>query len=294
VKNLDIIIPLYNEEDNLLELINSLSSVKDQLKDKLNISLLFVNDGSTDDSLELLKKISWEKKYVKVVSLSKNFGYQIAIAAGIDNSNADYACIIDSDLQDPPSLILDMYNKSLEGFDIVYGKFSQNENDSAFIKSIKNVFNWVIKKTLSTDIYLRDDFIFLSKTVLDTLKSMPEKHRFLREMIDWSGYKSTVLSFDREELYSKSIYTPWRQYLFFVRSILSSSIRPLKLTYILAGLLFLISVISFIKLNMISSTVLFVGAVQIFALGIVSSYIGRLFEQVKGRPLYIVKDKFNF
>ncbi len=295
MKNLDIIIPLFNEEDNILELVNSLNTVKDQLKDKLYVSFIFVNDGSTDESQEILKKISWEQKHVKVLSLSKNFGYQLAVTAGLDNSSADYVCIMDSDMQDPPSLISDMYNKALEGFDIIYGKFLQSENDSFLVKSLKDSFNWLIKKSLNTEMYLHDDFIFLSKDVVDTLKLMPEKHRFLREMIGWSGYKSTVISFDRDEFYTKnSKYSLWRLYLFFIRSVLSYSTRPLKLIYILAVLLAFMSLVSFFKLNMLSSTILFVGAVQVFATGLVSSYIGRIFEQVKGRPIYLIKDKFNF
>lgn len=295
MKNLDIIIPLFNEEDNIFELVNSLNTVRDQLKEKLYVNFIFVNDGSTDESLEILKKISWEQKHVKVISLSKNFGYQLAVTAGLDNSVADYVCIMDSDMQDPPSLISDMYNKALEGFDIIYGKFLQSENDSFLVKSLKDSFNWLIKKSLNTEMYLHDDFIFLSKDVVDTLKLMPEKHRFLREMIGWSGYKSTIISFDRDEFYTKnSKYSLLKLYLLFIRSILSSSTRPLKLIYILAVLLAVMSLTSFFKLNILSSTILFVGAIQVFALGLISSYIGRIFEQVKDRPIYLVKDKFNF
>ncbi len=295
MKTLDIVVPVYNEEDCIEETFKRLCDVKTLLIDKLHVNFLFVNDGSKDSSIDILKKLASDNQFVKVIDFSRNFGHQIAVTAGLENSNADYVAIIDADLQDPPELIVDMYNKSLEGYDIVYGKRLKRENETAFKKITAFGFYRVLNSLCNLDIPTdTGDFRFITKDVVDVLKRMPEHNRFIRGMVPWVGFKSAPIEFNREERFAGETHYPLKAMLrLAANGIFSFSLKPLKLINWLGVFLLLFSLISFFKLNLLSATVLFVGAIQLFAIGIVGVYLGRIYEEVLKRPLYIVKDKYN-
>ena len=292
---LDIIVPVFNEEDCLDEILRRLNGVKDSFKDILDVSFLFVNDGSRDKSADILKAFSEKYDYVKVINFARNFGHQIAVTAGINNTKADYVAIIDADLQDPPELIVDMYKKSLEGYDIVYGKRLKRDKETAFKKLTAYGFYRVLNYMCNLDIPKdTGDFRLITKKVVEVLKNMPEHNRFIRGMVPWVGFKSAPVEFNREERYAGETHYPLKAMIKLAsNAIFSFSTKPLVMINYLAGLVLLLSIFSFLKLNLISATILFVGSLQLLAIGIVGAYIGRIYEEAKGRPLYTIKDKFN-
>lgn len=292
---LDIIVPVFNEEDCLDEILRRLNGVKDSFKDILDVSFLFVNDGSRDKSADILKAFSEKYDYVKVINFARNFGHQIAVTAGINNTNADYVAIIDADLQDPPELIVDMYKKSLEGYDIVYGKRLKRDKETAFKKLTAFGFYRVLNYMCNLDIPKdTGDFRLITKKVVEVLKNMPEHNRFIRGMVPWVGFKSAPVEFNREERYAGETHYPLKAMIKLAsNAIFSFSTKPLVMINYLAGFVLLLSIFSFLRLNLISATILFVGSLQLLAIGIVGAYIGRIYEEAKGRPLYTIKDKFN-
>lgn len=292
---LDIIVPVFNEEDCLDEILRRLNGVKDSFKNILDVSFLFVNDGSRDKSADILKAFSEKYDYVKVINFARNFGHQIAVTAGINNTNADYVAIIDADLQDPPELIVDMYKKSLEGYDIVYGKRLKRDKETAFKKLTAFGFYRVLNYMCNLDIPKdTGDFRLITKKVVEVLKNMPEHNRFIRGMVPWVGFKSAPVEFNREERYAGETHYPLKAMIKLAsNAIFSFSTKPLVMINYLAGLVLLLSIFSFLRLNLISATILFVGSLQLLAIGIVGAYIGRIYEEAKGRPLYTIKDKFN-
>lgn len=292
---LDIIVPVFNEEDCLDEILRRLNGVKESFKDILDVSFLFVNDGSRDKSADILRAFSEKYDYVKVINFARNFGHQIAVTAGINNTNADYVAIIDADLQDPPELIVDMYKKSLEGYDIVYGKRLKRDKETAFKKLTAFGFYRVLNYMCNLDIPKdTGDFRLITKKVVEVLKNMPEHNRFIRGMVPWVGFKPAPVEFNREERYAGETHYPLKAMIKLAsNAIFSFSTKPLVMINYLAGLVLLLSIFSFLRLNLISATILFVGSLQLLAIGIVGAYIGRIYEEAKGRPLYTIKDKFN-
>lgn len=295
MKTLDIIVPVYNEEDCLEEMFSRLCRVKNSLVGIVDVSFLFVNDGSKDKSEEILRGFAQNNPYVKVVNFVRNFGHQIAVTAGINLTDADYAVIIDADLQDPPELIVDMYNKAQEGFDIVYGKRLKREKETAFKKvtafGFYRVLNFLCNLNIPKD---TGDFRLITRNVIDVLKNMPEHNRFIRGMVPWTGFKSAPIEFDREERFAGETHYPLKaMFKLATNAIFSFSTKPLKMINYLACVLVVCALYSLIRLNMISATILFCTALQLFATGIVGAYIGRIYEEALARPLYIIKDKYN-
>lgn len=276
MNSLDIIIPLYNEEDKIPDMVSAFESFKNSVVDKLSVNFIFINDGSTDDSLKILKDLSWEKKYIKIVSLSKTFGFQNAIWAGINNSNADYTCIINPLLYESYSTVLDMYNKSLSGYDVIYGV----THDSFEIKSYKTILDKLLKQSPS----VFDDFVFLSKTVVEVLKSLKGQRNYLHEALDSVGFKSCSIEYESD--FASDNYN-----LFDYAGLVDFKII---IIYILAVLLLLLALFSLLKLNMLSATIFFTSFVIVLALGIIASYLSEKLESFKEKPNYIIKNKYNF
>ena len=295
MSTLDIIVPVFNEEDCLDEILRRLTGVRDSLKASLDVSFLFVNDGSKDKSADILKAFAEKFDYVKVINFARNFGHQIAVTAGINNTNADYVAIIDADLQDPPELIVDMYKKSLEGYDIVYGKRLKRDKETMFKKLTAFGFYRVLNYMCNLDIPKdTGDFRLITKNVVDVLKNMPEHNRFIRGMVPWVGFKSAPVEFNREERYAGETHYPLKAMLkLATNAIFSFSTKPVVMINYLALFVMLLAIYSFLRLNMLSATILFVGSIQLVAIGVVGAYIGRIYEEAKARPLYTIKDKFN-
>ena len=306
---LSIVVPVFNEEESITETVRRLSALRANLSLEVDVELVFVDDGSKDRSLLLLRHIAEQSACVKVISFSRNFGHQIAITAGIDLAAGDYVAVIDADLQDPPELIADMYRLALTGFDVVYGKRRKRAGETVFKKTTAAAFyrllNYMCEIDIPTD---TGDFRLMSRKVVDAFKLLRERHRFVRGMVPWLGYKSAPLEYDRAERFAGETKYPLRKMLAFAtNAILSFSSKPLTLAIrlgfvtICAGILGG-SYMLYLKLftntpipgltAVLLSIVVFSG-VQILLIGVVGEYIARIFEEIKGRPLYLVAETIN-
>lgn len=293
MKTLDIIVPVFNEESCINETIKRLENVRENLNSELDVNFVFVNDGSKDETANIITTYGQNNKYVKLINFSRNFGHQIAVTAGLDNTNADYVAIIDADLQDPPELIIDMYNKTKEGYDIVYGKRLKRENETAFKKFTAFAFYRVLNYMCDIDIPKdTGDFRLITKPVVDTLKNMPEHHRFIRGMVPWTGFKSTPIMFNRDERFAGETKYPLSKMLKLAsNAIFSFSTKPLKVFYVIGILLLFLAILNIS--NVYLTSLFLVGALQLFGMGLLGEYLGRIFDDVKDRPLYVVKNKIN-
>lgn len=306
---LSIIVPVFNEEESITETVRRLLALRDKLSQEVDVELVFVDDGSKDRSLSLLRSIAEQTVCVKIISFSRNFGHQIAITAGIDLAAGDYVAVIDADLQDPPELIADMYRMALTGFDVIYGKRRSRAGETVFKKATAAAFYRLLNYMCEIDIPSdTGDFRLMSRKVVEAFKQLRERHRFVRGMVPWLGYKAAPLEYDRAERFAGETKYPFRKMLAFAtNAILSFSSKPLTLA-IRLGFLTIFTGISggiymlYLKLFMntpipgltavLLSIVVFSG-VQILLIGVVGEYIARIFEEIKGRPLYLVAETIN-
>ena len=299
-----IIAPIYNELENIPELYPRLRDVMDQTGQ--DWELILVDDGSTDGSTQVIHKLAENDARVRPVIFARNFGHQIAVTAGIDYSRGDAVIIIDADLQDPPEVILDLIEKWREGFEVVYAVRKEREGESWFKKTTAAVFYRLIHAITNVDIPLdTGDFRLMDKKVVSVMKNMREKHRFLRGMSAWVGFKQTGVEYKRKPRYAgESKYPISKMVQFALNAITSFSYFPLQVaTYIgfaAAGLSVLaIPVVAILRLTTGTALfgqattliiVLFLGGVQLISLGIIGEYIGRIYDEAKDRPLYIVAE----
>jgi dolichol-phosphate mannosyltransferase len=307
-KLVSVVIPVYNEEGNIYLLKERLYKVLEETKN--DFELVFVNDGSRDKTLEILENMANKDDKIKIINFSRNFGHQIAVTAGLDNCNGDCAVIIDADLQDPPELIIEMLAKWNEGYEVVFAQREKRKGESIFKIATAAIFYRILKKLTNVDIPVdTGDFRLIDRKVVDSLKNMPEKNRFIRGMVSWVGFKQIGVKFIREERHSGETKYPLKKMLkFALTGITSFSFVPLQLaTYLgffVSGASFIVALwvfyLKFFTNNTIqgwaSTTiiVLFLGGIQLITLGIIGEYIGRISEEIKNRPVYIVKDKINF
>lgn len=306
---LSIVVPVYNEEESISETLGRLAKLRENIALEIDVELLFVDDGSKDGSLNQLRNFAEKSDFVKVISFSRNFGHQIAITAGIDLASGNYVAVIDADLQDPPELIADMYRKALTGYDVVYGKRRSRAGETAFKKTTAAAFYRLLNYMCETDIPAdTGDFRLMSRKVVDSFKQMRERHRFVRGMVPWLGYKSAPLEYDRAERFAGETKYPLKKMISFAtNAILSFSSKPLTLAIrlgfltILGGLCgsaYMLYLKFFTNIPVpgltaiLLSIVLFSG-VQILLIGVVGEYIARIFEEIKGRPLYLVAETIN-
>lgn len=301
---LSIIVPLYNEAENIQPLYERLKGVVTQLG--VSHEFVFINDGSHDATIALVHEIAARDEAVKFIDFSRNFGHQIAVTAGLDRAVGDAVVIIDADLQDPPELILEMYAKMQSGYEVVYAKRRKREGESWLKKLTAKYFYRILKSITSVEIPVdTGDFRIMDRKVVDVLKQMPEHHKFLRGQISWIGFQQTYVEYDRDERNAgETGYTYRKMLKFALDGITAFSDFPLKLATITG---FIVSGISFVVLlyalyirlikeihepgwTSIIVSVLFLGGVQLISIGVIGEYISRINSEVKNRPLYIVRD----
>ncbi|QPA32889.1 glycosyltransferase family 2 protein [Thermaerobacillus caldiproteolyticus] len=299
-----VIIPVYNEALVIRETYKRLKTVMEQTDGPYE--LLFVNDGSEDETLSILKELSVKDETVKYLDFSRNFGHQIAITAGMDYAAGEAVIIIDADLQDPPELILQMIQKWKEGYEVVYAKRTKRKGETVFKKVTAHVFYRLLRASTEIDIPLdTGDFRLIDRKVCDQLVSMRERSRFVRGLVSWVGFKQTAIEYERDERFAGETKYPLKKMLrFSMDGITSFSYKPLKLASLLGFLLSFSSVIwmfvvLYLKLftdstvagwsSLLMATLFFNGVVLIM-LGVMGEYIGRIYDEVKHRPLYILKD----
>jgi len=299
-----IIIPVYNEEENIQKLYYRLQGVVSQLS--AEYELLFINDGSKDKTLDLVKSLAASDPKVKYINLSRNFGHQIAVSAGLDACDGQRIVIIDADLQDPPELVLEMDRKMNEGFHVVFARRRKRKGESMAKLLTARLFYRLLAKIASVEIPLdTGDFRIMDKKVVDVLKAMPEQNKFLRGQISWIGFKQTFVEYDRSERQGgKTGYTYGKMFRFALDGITSFSDAPLRLASFMG---FAVSGVAFIALvyalwgkyvmhnsepgwASIIVSVLFLGGIQLISLGFIGEYLSRISSNVKQRPLYIVDE----
>jgi len=306
---LSIVIPCYNEEEVIAETINRLLSVCDAGKG-CNFELIFVDDGSRDRTRELLRTFAEKDSRIRIIGFARNFGHQIAVTAGIDAARGDAVVLIDADLQDPPEVIPDMISKWREGFDVVYGIRTERAGESRFKLATARTFYRVLNKLSDVPIPLdTGDFRLLSRAVADALRAMPERDRFLRGMVSWAGFRQTALPYKRSGRFAGKSKYPLRKMLHFaIDGILSFSTKPLQMSIglgMIAATIALIGIIYAIALRLFTNiwvegwtalmiAVLFLGGAQLLCVGILGEYIGRIYNEMKKRPMYVTDEYIGF
>jgi len=301
---ISIIAPVYNEAAILPELYKRVKAALEPLQDSWE--LIVIDDGSEDGSRELIRKLAREDSKVKPVIFARNFGHQIAVTAGLDYSRGEAVVIIDSDLQDPPEVIPELVEKWREGYEVVYAYRTEREGESWFKLTTAKLFYRIIYKITDVDIPMdTGDFRLLDRKVVDVINQMRERHRFLRGMSVWVGFRQTGVPYKRAARYAGETKYPFKKMVKFASDAITSfSYFPLQvatyLGFISAGLSIL-AIPFVIALRLAGEqaflgqattliAVLFLGGVQLISLGILGEYIGRLYDEAKGRPLYIVKE----
>ncbi|NNJ11595.1 glycosyltransferase family 2 protein [Chloroflexales bacterium ZM16-3] len=310
---ISVVAPVYNEEQLIEEFCQRVAAALEPLGEPFEIVL--VNDGSRDRSPELMRAIHARDPRVKAVYFSKNFGHQLAITAGTDYAQGHAVVVIDSDLQDPPEVIPDLVAKWREGYEVVYAVRAEREGETWFKTVTAALFYRLIVQITSVNIPVdTGDFRLMDRKVVDTLSRMREHHRFMRGLSVWVGFKQAGVPYRRHARKAGDTKYPLRKMLkFALDGITSFSYLPLQLATYLGfitaalSLLFLIAVVmmrlfyagdpidsAFYGQASTLAMVLFLGAVQLVSIGIIGEYVGRIYDEVKGRPLYIVADALGF
>jgi dolichol-phosphate mannosyltransferase len=297
-----IIIPIYNEQENIHKLYDRLKSVMNGMN--VSHEFVFVNDGSRDRSMILIKELAAKDNSVRYINLSRNFGHQIAVTAGIDHVRGKAIVIIDADLQDPPELIAEMYAKMKEGFEVVYAKRKSRKGESTLKKLTAKWFYRILASITSIDIPVdTGDFRLMDRKIVDVLRTMPEQQKFLRGQISWIGFNQTYVEYNRDERQGgETGYTYKKMLRFALDGITSFSNLPLKFAtaagFVVSGITFIVILYAlyarFISKDFVPGwtslilAVLFIGGVQLITIGIIGEYISRLSANVRNRPLYIM------
>lgn len=304
---LSVVIPIFNEEECLTEMYRQASKVL-KILDR-SYEIIFVNDGSTDKSSLILKNIQANDENVKIINLSRNFGHQAAITAGMNCAVGDALFTIDGDLQDPPEVMLEMVNKWKDGFDIVYAKHIKRKGETIFKKATAKIFYRLLHCLSDIDMPLDcGDFRLLDKKVYTELNKLEEKNRYLRGLIAWTGFRQTYVSYARNERFAGSTKYPLNKMMKLAKDgVFSFSAKPLRIARYFGALISLAGIAGIIwaicqKLigftvqgwaSLLAALCLLSGA-NLFILGIIGEYIARIYEETKNRPLYIVRDKVGF
>lgn len=303
IPTFSIIAPIFNERENLPELYQRVKQVMGQTGE--DWELLLVDDGSTDGSTQMITDLSEQDEHVRPVIFARNFGHQIAVTAGLDHSQGQAVVIIDSDLQDPPEVILDLIAKWREGFEVVYAVRAEREGESWFKLFTASLFYRLIFRITDIKIPLdTGDFRLLDRQVVDVINQMRERHRFLRGMSAWVGFKQIGVPYRRAARHAGETKYPFKKmFRLAINAITGFSYFPLQMATYLG---FISAGISILAIPIVIATrlagsqaffgqattliaVLFFGGIQLISLGILGEYIGRLYDEAKGRPMYIVR-----
>jgi dolichol-phosphate mannosyltransferase len=304
LKDISVVIPIYNESKIIPELHKRLTDAVKQVSD--SYELIFVNDGSKDGSLFELMKLTENDPNSFYINFSRNFGHQIAVTAGLDYSSGKAVVIIDGDLQDPPELIPELYKKHKEGFEVVYARRLHREGETLFKKYTAKMFYLTLRNITSIDIPIdTGDFRLIDRKIVDCLMQMPEKNKFLRGQIAWLGFNQTAVYFNRDKRkYGKTGYTLSKMLQFAMDGITSFSDKPLTLVtrmgFFISGISFLVILYAIFSHFILRQTItgwtsliissMFIGGVQLVSVGIIGEYISRINKNVLNRPLYIIQD----
>jgi glycosyltransferase involved in cell wall biosynthesis len=300
-----LIIPIYNEEETLPELYRRVSGVMDRLPGIGELWL--INDGSRDQSLVIMRSLFAQDPRVRYLSLARNFGHQIAVTAGLNFAQGNAVIVLDADLQDPPELIPELLEVWKSGYQVVYAQRTKRKNETWFKRFTAFAFYRILRRLADIDIPAdTGDFCLMDRQVVDVLNQIPERNRYIRGLRSWIGYRQTSVKFERDPRFAGEVkYTFRKSFSLALNSIISFSRIPLRLSTYLglfsAIIALLMSIIVFYwRLSQPTSpltgfaaimiAVFFLGSVQLICLGLLGEYIGRIYEEVKGRPLYTLSE----
>lgn len=301
---ISVIVPVYNEELVIEESYRRITEVIKKAGEPYEI--IFINDGSRDKTLEIISGLCESDESVKLINFSRNFGHQPAITAGMDYSSGDAVIIIDADLQDPPEVMLSMIAEWKAGYDVIYGKRLKRQGETAFKKLTAKAYYRLLKNMTSVDIPTdTGDFRLMDRKVVEALMILPERNRYVRGLVSWVGFKQKPVEYVREERFAGETKYPLKKMIkLALDGVTAFSYKPLKLA---TSIGFIMSLASFVYLVVIicqrlftantvegwASTiavVLFSQGIVLMMLGIIGEYIGRIFDEIKGRPIYIVRE----
>jgi dolichol-phosphate mannosyltransferase len=300
-----LIIPIYNEEETIPELYRRVSDIMDSLDD--SVELILINDGSGDRSLKLMRELQERDARVCYISFARNFGHQAAVTAGLNFARGQVIVVLDADLQDPPELIPKMIESWQAGYHVVYAQRTKRKKESWFKRLTAYVFYRLLRRLADVDIPAdTGDFCLMDRQVVDLLNSMPERNRYIRGLRAWIGFRQTAVKFERDPRFAGEVkYTFKKSLALAINSLVSFSKIPLRLsTYLglfsaLIALLMALLVLYWrlqqpdspvTGLATILIAVFFLGSVQLIGIGILGEYIGRIYEEVKGRPAYTIAE----
>ncbi|PFK42203.1 glycosyltransferase [Bacillus cereus] len=306
-KLISVVVPMYFEEEVAQECYNRLKSV--MIQNNINYEFVFVNDGSTDRTMEILKEIAANDYRAKVVNFARNFGHQTAVTAGIDCASGDAIVIIDADLQDPPEVIPELIAKWEEGYEVVYAKRKQRKGETWFklltAKYFYRFLNYMSDIDIPKD---TGDFRIIDRKVADVFKQMTERNRFIRGMMSWVGFSQTYVEYERDERFAGETKYPLKKMIKFASDgIIAFSTKPLRIVMTLGLMSVFISILVLLYTVIIKVigqdiqtgwasimvAITFFSGIQLLGLGIVGQYIARIYDESKNRPIYIVKETLN-
>ncbi|MCL2081794.1 MAG: glycosyltransferase family 2 protein [Oscillospiraceae bacterium] len=304
-----VIVPLYNEQEVIHECYTRLKEALAQVKG--GYELIFVNDGSRDDTWPMACRLAEGDKDLRLIGFSRNFGHQTAITAGMDAARGKAVVVIDADLQDPPRVILDMIEKWREGYHVVYGRRVKRKGETLFKKATAKMFYRTLNRL--TDVNIPNDvgdFRLIDRAVCDVLKTLPERNRYVRGLISWIGFRQTAVDYVREERFAGETKYPLKKMFRFAADALTSfSYKPLKLSTLFGSIIsagsFIYLIVLFIRFLMgdgafvqgwmtLAGLILFLNGILMIMLGIQGQYIGRIYDETKGRPIYVIGQRVNF
>ncbi len=310
MKKVSVVIPMYYEEEVAQICYDRVSEVLEKLKKEYDYEIIFVNDGSKDKTLSILKEIASKDNKVKIISFSRNFGHQAAVTAGIKEVSGDAIVIMDADLQDPPELIPDMLKLWEDGYEVIYGKRNTRKGESTFKLLTAKMFYSFLNAMSEVDIPKNTgDFRLVDKSVIDVINNLPEHNKFLRGLFSWVGFEQKEFLYDRPKRELGETKYPFKKMLKLAKDgIISFSTKPLKIvgglgifSILLSMIILVYSILSYaLDWNNLADgwtsimvCITFFAGVQLFSLWIMSEYISRIYDESKGRPEYIVKEKIN-
>jgi dolichol-phosphate mannosyltransferase len=306
---LSVVVPCFNEEEIICDTNRRLQAVLDQAP--VEFEIIYVDDGSTDSTPELLRQLQESDERVRIVRFSRNFGHQMAITAGIEHGSGDAVVVIDADLQDPPEVILEFVQKWTDGYDVVYGVRAEREGETAFKVWTAKAFYRCIARLSETRIPLdTGDFRLMDRRVVNALLGMPERDRFVRGMVSWLGFSQVGVSYRREARTAGTTkFSFFKMLRFAMDGIFSFSVLPLRIatwTGFAASGVAILGIVAAVVARLFGVhglvkgwtslliAVLFIGGVQLICIGIIGEYVGRIYGESKQRPLYVMRERLGF
>lgn len=302
---ISVVIPCFNEEDSIPFFYSEMERIQIEMKKKFEY--IFINDGSTDNTLSVLRRLNASNPNVHYLSFSRNFGKEAALYAGLQRATGDYVTVMDADLQDPPELLIEMYAKIQEGYDVVGTRRADRKGEPPIRSLFAKAFYWLINKVSDTELVDgARDFRLMTRQVVDAILELKEVNRFSKGLFSWVGFDVAYVSYEnRERVAGETSWSFWKLLNYSLDGFINFSEVPLQLATWAGTFSFLISLVGifFVVIRKLTiggsvagwaslvSIILFIGGIQLLALGIIGNYISKIFLETKKRPVYIVKEK---